>query len=122
MEKMNPARIQYVAILFCLFLLLFLVRLILKQKLREEYIIVWLFTLMCFMFIALFRSDMDVLATWLGVFYSPSLLFMVFMAAVLMYSLHLSIVSSKMHWNIKNLAARMALMQQEMDELKKQAK
>lgn len=119
---MNPARIQYVAILFCLILLVFLVRLILKRKLREEYIVVWLFALIGFLFIALFRNEMDVLAKWLGVFYSPSLLFMVFMAAVLMYSLHLSIVSSKMHWNIKHLTARLAIMQQELEELKKQFK
>lgn len=122
METINPARIQYLAIFFSFALLIFLINLILKRKLREEYIVVWLLALAGLLFISLFREKMDVFAKWLGVFYSPSLLFLVIIAAILLFSLHLSIVSSKLYWNIKELSSKFALLQREVEELRKLTK
>lgn len=119
METLNPARIQYLAIFFSVALLLFLMSLILKRKLREEYIVVWLLALAGLLFISFFREKMDIFAKWLGVFYSPSLLFLVIIAAILLFSLHLSIVSSKLYWSIKELSSKFALLQREVEELKK---
>ncbi len=119
MIGINPAKIQYIAIAFCILLLILLFKMIIKRKLREEYIVVWLMAFVALLLIAIFRKQMDVFANWLGVFYSPSLLFLVLLAAIIVYSLHLSIVSSKMHWQIKDISSRMALLQHELNELKK---
>lgn len=115
MENIDTHRIEALAMLFCLLLLLLLVRLILHRKLREEYILVWIGVLVTLIFFAVFRSQLDKLAALTGIHYAPSLLFLVFIAAMLAYSLHLSVVVSGQGHQIKELAQKIAILEEEME-------
>ena len=54
-------------------------------------------------FFAFWRQGIDVLAKLFGVYYPPAILFMLLFFALIVYSLHLSIVISKHKEQIKNL-------------------
>lgn len=112
----NPFRIQIIALLFCAFLLILLFRLILKKQLREEYIIIWLFFFEFLMLFAVFRSKIDELAAWAGIYYSPSLLFLVIIAVLVIFCLHLSVAVSKHSNQIKELAQKIAIMEEKNDK------
>jgi hypothetical protein len=117
MVNLNTSRIEIIAILFCISFLALLVRLILKKQLREEYIIVWIVVLLLLSFFVICRSELDRLAALAGIFYSPSLLFLLFFGGLLIFCLHLSIVVSKQSRNIKELSQKIALMEQEIKQL-----
>jgi hypothetical protein len=111
MENVNPHRIETVALLFCGILLLLLGRLIMRRRLREEYILVWCGALGLLLLCVLFREHLDELAHFIGVYYAPSLLFLIIFGAMLVYSLHLSVTVSGQEHKIKELAQKIALLE-----------
>jgi hypothetical protein len=114
MEKLNTDRVEWVALLFCLAFVLLLINLILRKRLREEYILIWLLVALVLIFFTVFRQQLDALAALAGVYYAPSLLFLIIFGGVLVYSLHLSVVLSKQAEQIKTLAQKIAIMEREM--------
>jgi hypothetical protein len=112
MSNINPFRIQIIALLFCACLIILLFKLILKQRLREEYIIIWLFLFIFLMFFAIFRAEIDQMAAWVGIYYSPSLVFLLLIGVCVIFCLHLSVVASKQSNQIKELAQKIALMEE----------
>jgi hypothetical protein len=114
MENIDSHRIEIVAILFCICLLLLLVRLIMHRKLQEEYILVWIGVLIALAFFAIFRGQLDRIATLIGVHYAPSFLFLIIIAAMLVYSLHLSVVVSSQGNQIKELAQKIAILEEKL--------
>lgn len=112
MEPLNTDRIEYLALFFCCALLVLLTRLVMKRRLREEYIIVWIGVLIALLFFTIFRGKLDSLAQLTGIVYPPSLLFLFFFAALLFYCLHLSVVASKQSENIKELAQKIAILEE----------
>ena len=116
MEQLNTNRIEYLALLFCCCLLVLLTRLIMKRRLREEYIIIWIGVLMALLFFSVFRSKLDALAELTGIVYPPSLLFLFFFGALLFYCLHLSVVASKQSENIKELAQKIAILEEKLNK------
>ncbi len=114
MEPLNSDRVELLALLFCLALLAFLVRLVMHKRLREEYILVWATVLGTLLFFSVFRSKLDALARLTGIYYAPSLLFLFVFGGLLFYCLHLSVVASKQSEQIKELAQKMALLESEL--------
>jgi hypothetical protein len=111
------ARIQIIVIVMNLLFMLFISRLIIKGKLREEYSITWI---MCTLFLILFsfwREGLDVMAKLFGVFDPPNLVFTGFIFMILIYLLHLSVVASKLHKQNKQLAQEMALLKEDIRRL-----
>ncbi len=113
MTNIDSHRIEMIALACCFGLLLLLFRLILKRRLREEYVFVWLGVFATLTFFAVFRAELDWMAALVGVFYAPSLLFLIFFGALLFYCLYLSIVVSKQSSQIKELAQKIALLENE---------
>jgi len=86
-----------------------------KGKLREEYGIVWIIVNLTLIYFALFRGQLDVIAHYFGVFYSPALLFIVAIAGIFIFLLHLSVVVSKQHQQIKKMAQQIAHLESELN-------
>lgn len=103
--------IQIISVLFSLIFLLIVFRLVLKKKLREEFSIIWILCAIVFNVFAFWKQGIDYLASILGVYYAPSLLFMFLFAALICYCLHLSKVISKQHADIKNLTQQLAMLE-----------
>lgn len=107
------AKIQIIAISISLLFLIFIIRLIIKGKLREEYSIVWIVCTMVLIVFSFWRDGLELMATILGVYDAPNLVFTGAIFAIFIYLLHLSIVVSKMHSQNKQLAQEMALLKEE---------
>lgn len=115
MKDINPLIIQLIAIGFTLLFLFFIFRLIVKGKLREEFSIIWIITAIVLNIFSFWRSGLDLIAGMLGVFYAPSLLFMLLFVAVIMYLVHLSVLNTKQQDKIKMLSQEIALLKEKME-------
>ena len=109
-------KIQIIAITVSLMFLLYIVRLIIKGKLREEYSIVWIVCTIVLIVFSFWRNGLEILANILGVYQAPNLVFTGAIFAILIYLLHLSIVVSKLHSQNKQLAQEIALLKNEFNK------
>lgn len=107
------AKIQIIAITVSLLFLLYIVRLIIKGKLREEYSIVWIVCTLVLIVFSFWREGLEIVANILGVYEAPNLVFSGAIFATFIYLLHLSIVVSKLHAQNKQLAQEIALLKEE---------
>jgi hypothetical protein len=110
------AKIQIIAIAISLLFLLYIVRLIIKGKLREEYSIVWIVCTIVLIVFSFWRNGLEVLAHLVGVYEAPNLVFTGAIFAIFIYLLHLSVVVSKLTNQNRKLAQDIALMKEKMDK------
>jgi len=106
-------RIQIITIAANVLFLLYISRLIIKGKLREEYAIVWVVCTLFLMVFAFWRNGLEVMARLTGVYEAPNLVFTGFIFAILIYLLHLSVVASKLYNDNKKLAQEVSLLKEE---------
>lgn len=116
MNTLFSDRIQLTAIAAGLVFFVILVRLIIRGKLRTEYSFVWVFMSLVFLVFSVWRSSLDTLAHFFGVYYAPSLIFMFFFFMVFIFLIHLSVINSKQHEQIKKLAQEIALLKEKTAE------
>jgi hypothetical protein len=114
METYYSYRIQIIAIVVSLLFLIYVSKLIIKGKLREEYAIFWFSSTILLIVFSLWRQGLDFFAQLLGVYLAPNLVFTVAIFAILIYLLHLSIVVSKLHDKNKVLSQELALLKEKM--------
>lgn len=115
MENIIPYRIQIIAIISALIFMFFIFRLISKGKLREEYSFIWIICTCLLLVFSIWRNGLDIIANALGVFYAPSLIFMGAIFAIVVFLVHLSVVNSKQHKQIKDLAQELALLKEKLN-------
>jgi hypothetical protein len=114
--------IEILSIVGSLSFLLLVASLIKKGRLREEYSIVWLLVNILLIYFSFFRNQLDVIAQYFGVFYAPALLFIIAIAGIFIFLLHLSVVVSKQHQQIKKMAQHIAQIEYELRLLQKEKK
>ena len=109
-------RVQIIAIVASILFILFIARLILRGKLREEYAIIWIVCSILLIVFSFWRSGLDVVSNFIGIKAPPNLVFTGAIFAVLVYILHLSVVVSKLQEQNKKLAQEIALMNEKLRE------
>jgi len=117
MGNVVPYSIQIISIAGSLLFMFFIFRLIVKGKLREEYSIVWIICTLVLLLFAIWRDGLDVIAKFLGVYYAPALMFLGAIFAIIIFLVHLSVVNSKQHKQIKELAQELALLKDKVRNL-----
>ena len=90
--------------------LLYIIEMVRRRKLREEYSILWLFGSAVILVLSLKKDWLDSLAHAVGIAYPPSLLFLVGILFILLILIHFSIAISKLHQMNKKMAPAIALM------------
>ncbi len=116
MQNVIPYRLQILAIITALAFMFFVFRLITKGKLREEYSFVWIVCTALLLLFSFWRNGLDVIAKLLGVYYAPALVFMAAIFAIVLFLVHLSVVNSKQHEQIKTLTQEMALLKKKLED------
>jgi hypothetical protein len=111
-------KIQIIAIAVSILFLLYIVRLIIKGKLREEYSIVWIVCTAILIIFSFWRKGLDVVSDLVGILAPPNLVFTAAIFAIFIYLLHLSVVVSKLQSQNKQLAQDIALLKEKMDSSK----
>lgn len=114
MENVISYRLQIIAIVIALMFMFFIFRLISKGKLREEYSFIWIVCTALLLLFSIWRDGLDVIAKLLGIYYAPSLIFLGAIFAIVVFLVHLSVVNSKQHQQIKDLAQEMALLKEKL--------
>jgi hypothetical protein len=119
MENVISYRLQIIAIVTGLIFMFFIFRLIAKGKLREEYSFIWIVCTALLLLFAVWRDGLDVIAKLLGIYYAPSLIFLGAIFAIVVFLVHLSVVNSKQHKQIKDLAQEMTLLKEKLEAQQK---
>ena len=105
-------RIQIVAIVGAGVLLLAILELVRRRRLLERYALLWLFSGVVLLGLAIWRGALEQLALLVGIAYPPNALFFVAFAFVLLLLLHFSVAVSRLTDQTKVLAQRLALLEE----------
>src|SRR3954468_17205341 len=105
-------RIQIVAIAGAGVLLLTILELVRRRRLLERYALLWLFSGVVLLALAVWRGALEQLALLVGIAYPPNALFFVAFAFVLLLLLHFSVAVSRLTDQSKILAQRLALLEE----------
>jgi hypothetical protein len=103
------------AILASLGFLLYIARLIVKGKLREEYAIIWIVCTLVLVVFSIWRDGLEVFSRMLGIYEAPNMVFTGAIFALMIYLLHLSIVLSKLQSQNKKLTQELALLKEKLE-------
>ena len=109
-------RIQIITIAISVLFVLYISRLIVKGKLREEYAIVWVICTVFLLLFSLWTDGLELLRKLTGVVVAANLVFTGFIFAILVYLLHLSVVASKLYNDNKKLAQELSLLKERFDK------
>jgi hypothetical protein len=101
-------------------MLLVVFELIRRGRLKERYALLWVFSGIVLLMLSLSRGLLETIARWVGIFYPPSLLFLVAFVFLLLITLHFSAVISGLSEKNKKLAQEIALLRKTVQELRRE--
>src|SRR5438552_15248053 len=107
---MNNNLGQYIAVGASVALLIFVLELVRRRRLTEEYSFIWILTSGALIVLSLARRTLDTLALRLGIFYGPALLLLILSFFVAIAALHFSLVISRQRRQIERLIEDVALL------------
>ena len=119
---MTPVRISVAAAIASLLLILIVLELIRGRRLKERYALLWLVTGVVLLVLSAWRDGLNTIAGWLGVAtYPPAILFAVATLFIIVVLLHYSTVLSQLDDQNTLLAQRLALLEADLEELRRQS-
>src|SRR5215475_7253015 len=104
---------QYLAVGGSLVLLVFVLELVRRRRLTEEYSIIWILASITLLVLSLARGTIDRVALWLGIQYGPALLLLALGFLVAVAALHFSLVISRQRRQIERLIEDVALLDEQ---------
>jgi hypothetical protein len=113
------ARLQIVATIGAVGLLLLVLELVRRRALMERYALLWLFSSLVILGLALWEDALTVLARQVGIVSAPNALFFVAVGFILLLLLHFSAAMSRLSDQSKVLAQRHALLEQRLVEMER---
>jgi hypothetical protein len=96
--------------------LVLVIELIRRGRLKERYSLLWLFEGTVLLVLSSSRTLLEYISRLLGIFYAPSLLFLLAFLFLLLITLHFTVVISGLSEKNKRLAQELALLRQEMQD------
>lgn len=111
-------RVQLVAIVVSVLLLLAVLELVRRRKLVEEYSIVWIVCALAMLGLSVWRSLLDRSAQVLGVYYPPSALLMALVVLVFVALLWFSVILSRQRQLIDRLMEETAVLAAELRDVR----
>jgi hypothetical protein len=94
-------------------LLLYILEMVRRRRLREEYSILWLSGSLVILVLSVKQEWLFLLARAVGIAYPPSFLFLVGILFILLILVHFSIAISKLHQMNKKMAQELAMMKED---------
>jgi len=110
-------RLQIVAITGAVGLLLLVLELVRRRALLERYALLWMFSSVVILALAVWQDALNVLARQIGILSAPNALFFVAVAFILLLLLHFSAAMSRLNDQSKVLAQRQAILEQRLREV-----
>ncbi len=91
-------------------LFLYIVEMVRRRRLREEYSILWLFGAFVILVLSVKQDWLNRISLAAGIAYPPSFLFLIGILFIMLILIHFSIAISKLHQMNKKMAQEIALM------------
>jgi hypothetical protein len=113
---MDP-RLQVVAITGAVALLVLVLELVRRRALMERYALLWLFSSLLVLMLAIWQDALGTLARAMGIAAAPNALFFVAVGFILLLLLHFSAAMSRLADQSKVLAQRQAILEQRLSEV-----
>ena len=110
-------RVQLVAILISLVLLVTVFELVRRRKLTEEYSFLWIGCALALLGLSSSREILHTAARWLGIYYPPAILLLALIPVVFVALLYFSTVVSRQRQQIERLIQEVALLSAEVRDL-----
>lgn len=108
--------VRLLAIIASITIFMFIIELIRRGRLKEKYALLWLFSSIMMLSLSLSRDILEGLSKLVGIYYAPSLLFLVAFIFLLLINLHYSVVLSELSEKNKRLTQEIALLRYEIDK------
>jgi hypothetical protein len=103
--------------LLSVFLLVWIISLVRRRLLIEEYSFLWICIAGIFLVLSFFHPIMDKVAHWLGIDYGPSALFLFLNVVTIFILIHVSVQLSDYKSKKRLLAQEIALLRDKVEEL-----
>ena len=116
LNHVNTDKIQYFAIAGSIILLFFIIELIRRKKIKEQYSLLWLFFCVGFIVLSIWRDGIEEIAILVGIAYAPAAFLLILVMAIFLILIQFSVIISKLSENVKVLVQEIGLMK---DKLKK---
>ena len=113
---MTPFRVSIFAVIASLLLLLVVLELVRSRRLRERYSLLWLLTAVVILVLSAWRGLLGSLSNAVGIYYPPSMLFVLASLFVIGVLLHYSTVISRLSDQNTILAQKLALLEAKLGE------
>jgi hypothetical protein len=94
----------------------FVIWLVRERRLREKYAILWLSTSVLVVLLTMSRHVLEVVALSIGIYYPPSLLFLVGVLFLLLVAIGHSVTLSRLSESNHNLAQEVALLRKQLED------
>ena len=104
------SRIQIVAIVGSVAFLLLVLELVRRRRLAEEYSALWIVAALVLLFASLRRDMIDRTASWLGIYYGPTVLLLGLLVVVAAALLWMSVILTKQQGQIEHLIEETAIL------------
>jgi hypothetical protein len=109
-------RMQIVAILGAVALLLIVLEMVRRRRLMERYALLWMLSAVVILGLAVWQEALNVLARQMGIISAPNALFFVAVAFILLLLLHFSAAMSRLSDQTKVLAQRQAILEERLHQ------
>src|SRR3954466_6547101 len=103
-------RVQIFAVIATGGLLVGVLELVRRRRMLERYALLWLFSAVILLVLAVWKGALVLIADAIGVLYPPTALFVVAFGFILFLLLHFSLAVSRLTDQTKGLAPRLALL------------
>jgi hypothetical protein len=98
----------------------YILEMVRRRKMREEYSILWLSGGIVMLVLVLRRDWLESASAAVGIFYPPSFLFLVAILFILLILIHFSITVSRLYQMNKKMAQELALLRREAQAAKEE--
>jgi hypothetical protein len=120
LELIIASRIQVIAIICNLLFFYYVLNLVRRKRIREEYSLLWILFCIVFLVFSIWRNGLEVLASLLGIFYAPMAFLLILILGILSILIHYSVVISDLSLQNKKLVQEFGILKMELNHLKKQ--
>jgi len=122
LEYLLANRVQVFSIIGSLLLFLFILKLVKRKKLKEEYSLLWLAFGTIFIVLSIFKPLLEIVASIIGIVYAPAALLLILVISVFFILIQFSIVISKLAEGNKNLIQEVGILKAEIKKLQQSFK
>ena len=101
-------------------LLIFVINLVRRKYLKENYAVLWVITAVGLSLIPLIINYLDQVAYWIGIYYPPTFVNVVAIMFLIILILHFSVIISNLSEQNKNLIQDLGILEKKVNDLETQ--